>query len=55
MQSIIKSSSDLRKNYNSIAGICRTKRMPVFRTRNGEGDMVIMDITTYGRRGEDLA
>ena len=55
MQPIIKSSSDLRKNYNSIAEICRTNRAPVFLTRNGEGDMVIMDITTYGRREEELA
>jgi len=55
MQPIIKSSSELRKNYNSIAEICRKNRTPVFLTRNGEGDMVIMDITTYGRREEELA
>ena len=53
MQPIIKPSSELRKNYNSIAEICRTHRMPVFLTRNGEGDMVIMDINTYGLREED--
>ena len=55
MQPIIKPSSELRKNYNSIAEICRTKKTPVFLTRNGEGDMVIMDINTYGQREEDLA
>ena len=55
MQPMIKPSSELRKNYNSIAEICRTSRTPVFLTRNGEGDMVIMDIKTYGRREEDLA
>ena len=55
MQPIIKSSSELRKNYNSIAEICRTQKTPVFLTRNGEGDMVIMDIATYGRREEELA
>jgi PHD/YefM family antitoxin component YafN of YafNO toxin-antitoxin module len=55
MQPVIKSSSELRKNYNNIAEICRTSRIPVFLTRNGEGDMVIMDIETYGRREEDLA
>jgi len=52
---MIKPSSELRKNYNSIAEICRSNRIPVFLTRNGEGDMVIMDIETYGRREEDLA
>jgi PHD/YefM family antitoxin component YafN of YafNO toxin-antitoxin module len=55
MQPIIKPSSELRKNYNSIAEVCRTNKTPVFLTRNGEGDMVIMDIETYGRREEDLA
>jgi prevent-host-death family protein len=55
MTAIIKSSSDLRKNYNSVAEICRTQKVPVFLTKNGEGDMVIMDIESYNRREEDLA
>ena len=54
MQPIIKPSSELRKNYNNIAEICRTNKVPVFLTRNGEGDMVIMDMETYSRREEDL-
>jgi PHD/YefM family antitoxin component YafN of YafNO toxin-antitoxin module len=55
MYPIIKPSSEIRKNYNSIAELCRTSHAPVFLTRNGEGDMVIMDIETYNRREEDLA
>ena len=55
MQPIIKPSSELRKNYNNVAEICRTNKVPVFLTLNGEGDMVLMDIETYGRREEDLA
>ena len=55
MTPIIRPSSDLRKNYNSIAEICRTKRQPVFLTRNGRGDMVIQDIETYRQREEDFA
>jgi len=55
MHPVIKASSELRKNYNGIAEICRETKAPVFLTRNGEGDMVIMDIETYGRREEDLA
>jgi len=54
MHPIIKPSSELRKNYNSIAEICRSSRTPVFITQNGEGDMVLMDIETYGRREENL-
>ncbi|MCL2344013.1 MAG: type II toxin-antitoxin system Phd/YefM family antitoxin [Firmicutes bacterium] len=52
---IIKPSSELRKNYNSVAEICRTSKTPVVLTRNGEGDTVLMDIETYRRREEDLA
>ncbi|GBU26012.1 hypothetical protein R83H12_02691 [Fibrobacteria bacterium R8-3-H12] len=55
MTAIIKPSSDIRKNYNSVAEICRTQKVPVFLTRNGKGDMVIMDIESYNRREEDLA
>ena len=55
MNPIIKPSSELRKNYNSVAEICRTQKVPVFLTRNGEGDMVLMDIKTYSQREEDLA
>jgi PHD/YefM family antitoxin component YafN of YafNO toxin-antitoxin module len=51
---VIKPSSEIRKNYNSIATICRTAKVPVFLTRNGEGDTVLMDIETYSRREEDL-
>jgi PHD/YefM family antitoxin component YafN of YafNO toxin-antitoxin module len=54
MLPLIKPSSELRKNYNRIAEICRVNKTPVFLTRNGEGDMVIMDIETYSRREEDL-
>jgi PHD/YefM family antitoxin component YafN of YafNO toxin-antitoxin module len=55
MQPVIKPSSELRENYNNVADICRTNKVPVFLTLNGEGDMVLMDIETYGRREEDLA
>lgn len=55
MRPIIKSSSEIRKNYNSIAEICRTQKAPVFLTRNGAGDTVIMDMETYSKREEDLA
>jgi PHD/YefM family antitoxin component YafN of YafNO toxin-antitoxin module len=55
MRPIIKSSGELRKNYNNIAEICRVRKTPVFLTRNGEGDTVIMDPETHSRREEDLA
>ena len=54
METIIRSSSELRKNYNSIAEICRTTSLPVFLTRNGTGDTVLMDVETYNKREKDL-
>ena len=55
MGTIIKSSSELRKNYNSIAAICRSTKKPVFLTRNGTGDTVLMDLESYNKREDDLA
>ena len=55
MQPIIKPSSELRKNYNSVAEICRVYKTPVFLTRNGEGDTVLMDLETFSIREENLA
>jgi len=51
---IIKSSTELRQNYSKIADICRSQNVPVFLTRNGIGDTVIMDIETYNSREEDI-
>ena len=43
----IKSSTDLRNNYNEIATFCREHREPVFITRNGRGDLAVMSIETF--------
>ena len=47
---LIKPSAAIRQNYNEIAELCRTNNEPVFLTKNGEGDLVVMDIATYTRR-----
>ena len=39
--------SDLRHNANEISKFCRREREPVFITKNGSGDMVIMSIESY--------
>ncbi len=43
----IKSSTDLRNNYNEISTFCRESREPVFITKNGQGDLVVMSIEAY--------
>jgi PHD/YefM family antitoxin component YafN of YafNO toxin-antitoxin module len=43
----IKSSTDLRNNYNYISTFCHESREPVFITKNGQGDLAVMSIETY--------
>lgn len=50
MAMTIKPSATIRNNYNEIAEICKTTHEPVFLTKNGEGDLVVMDIETYNKR-----
>ena len=42
----IRPITDLR-NTNEISEICHSKMEPVFITKNGYGDLVIMSIQTY--------
>lgn len=44
---IIKPVSDLRNNFNQISEICHKEKEPVFITKNGEGDMVVMSMALY--------
>ncbi len=43
----IKSSTDLRNNYNEISTFCRERREPVFITKNGQGDLAVMSMEVY--------
>lgn len=50
----IRPSAAIRQNYNEIATLCRKTSEPVFLTKNGEGDLVVMDIDTFTRREKML-
>lgn len=50
----IRPSAAIRQNYNEIADMCRKTSEPIFLTKNGEGDLVVMDIETYNRREKML-
>ena len=50
----IKPSAAIRHNYNEIAELCRSTREPVYLTKNGEGDLVVMDIESFTRREKML-
>jgi len=43
----IKSSTDLRNNYNEISNFCHENREPVYITKNGQGDLVVMSIDVF--------
>ena len=44
---VIRSSTDLRNNYNEISTFCNEKREPVFITKNGKGDLAVLSIEAY--------
>jgi len=41
---LIKPISDLRNKANEISELARKSNEPIFITRNGEGDMVVMSM-----------
>ena len=45
----IRPSSDLRNNYNDISDFCHRYNEPVFITKNGTGDLVILSNEGYER------
>ena len=46
----IKPSAAIRKNYNEISTLCKETGEPIYLTKNGEGDLVVMDISAFTRR-----
>ena len=50
----IRPSAAIRQHYNEIDELCRKSQAPVYLTKNGEGDLVIMDIESFTRREKML-
>jgi len=46
---VIKPISDLRNKANEISKLCHEEDEPVFITRNGKGDMVVMSHAHFER------
>ena len=44
---LIRPCADLRNNYNEISRICHETKEPVYITKNGTNDLVVLSDETY--------
>ena len=45
----IRPSSDLRNKYNEISNFCNNYNEPIYITKNGVGDLVVLSNSEYER------
>ena len=50
----IMASADIRLKYNDVVDKCRESGEPVFLTKNGQGELVVMDIASFEKREQEL-
>lgn len=51
---IIKASASLRNDYSSISALAKETKEPIYITKNGEGDLVLMSIDAFEKREQIL-
>jgi prevent-host-death family protein len=51
---VIKPISDLRNKARELSALCHDSGEPIFITKNGEGDMVLMSLAAYERLAAQL-
>lgn len=51
---IIKASATLRNDYSSISALAKETNEPIYITKNGEGDLVLMNIDAFEKREQLL-
>ena len=50
----IRASADIRLRYNDVVEQCRDSGEPVYLTKNGQGELVVMDIASFEKREQLL-
>lgn len=51
---IIKASAALRNDYSGISNLAKESKEPIYITKNGEGDLVLMSIDAFEKREQML-
>ena len=51
---IIMASADIRLKYSEVVEKCRESGEPIYLTRNGQGELVVMDIASFEKREQEL-
>ena len=47
-------SADIRLKYNDVVEKCRETGEPIYLTKNGQGELVVMDIESFEKREQEL-
>jgi hypothetical protein len=51
---ISRSSLDIQQNYDGISALCKASSEPVYLSKNGVADLVVMDIESFQKREKML-
>ena len=50
----IMASADIRLKYNEVVEKCKESGQPIYLTKNGQGELVVMDIASFEKREQEL-
>lgn len=50
----IMASADIRLKYNDVVEKCRETGQPIYLTKNGQGELVVMDINSFEKREQEI-
>ncbi len=50
----IMASADIRMKYNDVVQKCKESGQPIYLTKNGQGELVVMDIASFEKREQEI-